>query len=593
MFENRCYCGELTLKDIDKEITIAGWVDRKRDLGGIIFLEVRDVSGIIQTVFDSSESEENAKIADSTRSEFVILVKGTVRKRSDDTVNPNVPNGDIEITAKEIKILNKSAVPPFAIDSRDNLNEEVRLKYRFLDLRREEMQTAMIMRHKLMQKTREYLSAHRFLEIETPVLNKSTPEGARDFLVPSRINRGEFYALPQSPQLFKQILMISGYDRYFQIVKCFRDEDLRNDRQPEFTQVDMELSFVTADMVMNIIEDLLKVAVKEVIGKEIDYKFPVMEYDEAMSRYGTDAPDTRFGLELKECSDIFANSEFKVFSSALANGGIVKGIAVEDEGRLSRKITDDYTEYVKRYGAKGFPMFRYKDGNFEGGISKFISEDEKKKIIERFELTNPAILFFSVDSAKIVNSTLANMRLKIARDLDMIDSDKLNFLWVVNFPLLEYDDEDKRFYAVHHPFTSPLPEHLGMLENLTKESGSKIKAQAYDVVLNGSEIGGGSIRISDPELQAKIFNILGISEEEAKMKFSFLLDALEYGAPPHGGLALGLDRIMMLLLKRNSIRDVIAFPKTQKGQCLMSQAPSPVSEDQLKELSIRIRTNAK
>ncbi len=588
MFNDRSYCGELTLKDTGSEVSISGWVDRKRDLGGIIFLEIRDVSGIIQAVFDSSVSKANADIAESVRSEWVVQVRGKVRERSKETINPNVPTGYIEMVADSIEVLNKSLVPPFSLDIRDTINEEVRLKYRFLDLRREDMKESMIKRHKMMQFTRKFLTEKRFIEIETPMLNKSTPEGARDFLVPSRMNKGEFYALPQSPQLFKQILMISGYDRYFQIVKCFRDEDLRNDRQPEFTQIDMELSFVTPDMIMEIIEDLVKQAVKEVTGRDVSYKFPVLEYDEAMSKYGTDAPDTRVGIEIRNCSDIFATSTFNVFSSALSSKGVIKGIAVEDGGKLSRKMTDDYSEYVKKFGAKGFPMFKYSDGKFEGGISKFITDEEKAELAKRFELKEPAVVFFSVDREQIVNTTLANMRLKIARDLDMIDNDKLNFLWVKNFPLIEYHEEDKRYYSVHHPFTSPLPEHMELLKNITPENAPKIKAQAYDIVLNGVEIGGGSIRIHDSEIQSKLFNIIGMSDEEAREKFSFLLDALQFGAPPHGGLALGLDRIMMLLLKKNSIRDVIAFPKTQKGQCMMSEAPSHVSDDQLNELSIRV-----
>lgn len=588
MFSDRSYCGELSVEDVGRDVIISGWVDKKRDLGGIIFLEIRDISGIVQAVFDSSLSEANSIIADSTRNEYVVYIKGSVRERSAETVNPNIPTGRIEIIADVIEILNKSATPPFAIDARENLSEEVRLKYRFLDLRREEVKDAMILRHKMMQLTRNYLSENRFIEIETPMLNKSTPEGARDFLVPSRINKGEFYALPQSPQLFKQILMVSGFDRYFQIVKCFRDEDLRNDRQPEFTQIDLEMSFSTPEMIMGVIEKLLKLGVNEITGRSIDYKFPVITYDEAMSKYGTDAPDTRVGLEIHDCSDIFRESSFNVFSSALKSGGVIKGIAVEDNGRLSRKMTDDYSEFVKKFGAKGFPMFKFANGTFEGGISKFITDDEKKNIIEKFNLSEPAVLFFSVDKEKIVNNTLANMRIKIARDLDMIDDDKLNFLWVVDFPLFEYDKDGGRYYAVHHPFTSPLIDDYSKLGTITPENCGDIKAQAYDVVLNGVEIGGGSIRISSSEIQSKIFEILGISEEEAKIKFSFLLEALKFGAPPHGGLALGLDRVMMLLLKKNSIREVIAFPKTQKGQCLMSDAPSPVSDEQLKELAIRV-----
>ena len=588
MYRDRFYCGELTVNDTDKEVLLAGWVETKRDLGGIIFLEIRDISGIIQVVFDSSKSAENAKLADQTRSEYVIKVKGKIRRRSEDTINPNIATGEIEVVADSIDILNKSKVPPFPLNTRDTIGEEVRLKYRFLDLRRSDMCEAMIKRSTVMQVTRNYLTKNRFFEIETPILNKSTPEGARDFLVPSRINRGEFYALPQSPQIFKQILMVAGFDRYYQIVKCFRDEDLRNDRQPEFTQIDMELSFVTEDMIIGLVEGLIKEIIQEVTGENVTLPFRRMNYDEAMAKYGCDKPDTRFGLELKECSDIFAKSEFKVFSDALSKGGIVKGFSVEDEGRISRKMSDDYTDHVRIYGAKGFPMFRYKDGAFEGGISKFLSDDEKKAVIERFELKNDAILFFSVDKAKIVNQTLANMRLKVARDLDMIDENRFDLLWVTDFPLFEYSPEDKRFYSTHHPFTAPKEECLPMLDNLTPENADKIKAQAYDIVLNGNEIGGGSIRIISSEIQNKIFMLENISEEEAKIKFSFLLDALQYGAPPHGGLALGLDRIMMLLLKRDSIREVIAFPKTQKGQCIMSNAPSEVTREQLKELSIRV-----
>jgi len=588
MFRERTYCGELSSQDIGKELTLCGWVDKNRDHGGIVFLVMRDITGSIQVVFDSSMSEENTKVADSARSEYVLYVKGTVRKRSDEAINPEIPNGDIEVVGNVIEILNKSEVTPFPIDTRDNINEEIRLKYRFLDLRREEMQQTVIARHKLMQSIRNYLSNSRFLEIETPMLNKSTPEGARDFLVPSRMNKGEFYALPQSPQLFKQILMVSGYDRYFQIVKCFRDEDLRNDRQPEFTQVDLEMSFVDEDMVMDTVEGLLKKSIKDVLDVDITDIFPKMTYKDSMDRYGTDAPDTRFAMELTDCSDIFTESEFKVFSGALKSGGIIKAFVVEDGTKITRKMIDDYTEDVKVYGAKGFPNYRVRQGKLEGGMSKFIAESEREKLAERLAYSDDCVVFFSVDKPSVVNATLASMRKKIASDIGLIDENKYNFLWVTDFPVFEYNDEDKRFYAKHHPFTSPKADQVDKLNNLTPENVDSLTARAYDVVLNGVEIGGGSIRISDQDMQNTMFEALGISSEEAEEKFSFLLDALKFGAPPHGGLALGLDRILMLIQNKQSIRDVIPFPKTQKGQCLMSEAPSGVDKKQLKELGLRI-----
>ncbi len=585
MYKNRSYCGELTTSDIGKNVLLCGWVDRKRDLGGLIFISLRDISGIIQIVVDSSNSPELASHADNIKSEYCIHVKGVIEKRS--AVNPNMKTGDIEVIAENIDTLAQSLVPPMPIESDVSVSEDIKLKYRYLDLRRDEMKEAILKRHEAMQSIRNYLTSKRFLEIETPLLNKSTPEGARDFLVPSRINKGMFYALPQSPQIFKQILMVSGFEKYFQIAKCFRDEDLRYDRQPEFTQVDIEMSFITIDMIIEVIEGLLKAVIHDIQGKEIQTPFNRISYTEAMERYGKDAPDTRFGLELADCSDIFKNSEFKVFTSTLAGNGIIKGIAVSDEGKISRKSIDNYSEYVKQFKAKGLPWARYKEGSLEGGISKFLSEEEKSELTGKFNLQGNQIIIFSCDKKDIVNDTLGNLRIKIANDLELIDSDATNFLWVTDFPLLEYHEEDKRFYSVHHPFTLPFSEHLELLDDVTPLNVDRIKSQAYDIVLNGVEIGGGSLRINNTELQNKIFSILGISEEEAKIKFSFLLEALKYGAPPHGGIALGLDRLMMILLKRDSIRDVIPFPKTARGQCLMSEAPSPVSPEQLKELSIK------
>ncbi len=586
-FEKRSYCGDLSNGNIGADVTVFGWASSVRDHGGIIFIEIRDITGMVQSVFDSSVSALCFQTAESVRNEYVISVRGTVRERSEDSVNPNISTGGIEIAARDITVLNGSNTLPFGISQPEQINEEVRLRYRFLDLRREEMRDTVVRRHRAMREAREYLCENSFLEIETPVLNKSTPEGARDFLVPSRLNRGLFYALPQSPQLFKQILMVAGFDRYFQVVKCFRDEDLRNDRQPEFTQIDMELSFVTAPMVMDLIEGLVARIAEAVLDRKIETPFPRLPYDRAISRYGTDKPDLRFGIEIEECSDIFSGSSFNVFSGNLARGGVVRGIAVPDDPKLSRMTTDGYSEYVKQFGAGGLPMFKYADGALQGGIAKFINETEKSLLIERFKLREPSVLFFSSDREETVNRTLAAMRVKIAQDLGMIDGEALSFLWVTDFPLLEYSEKERRYMAMHHPFTAPVPEHEEMLATISPESAGRVKAQAYDIVLNGVEIGGGSIRIHRHGLQKQMFGLLGISPEEASERFAFLMNALQYGAPPHGGIALGLDRILMVMMRKNSIREVIPFPKTQKGQCLMSGSPTEVTPDQMKELAIR------
>jgi len=588
MFHNRSYCGELRSTDAGKNVDIAGWVHSKRDLGGLIFVQVRDVSGIVQVACDSSEAPDIAAALEALKPEYTVLITGTVKMRARDAVNSGMATGEIEIAADRVTVLGTSEVPPFPIESREPVGEETRLRYRFLDLRRADMKEALVARHRVMQNARNYLSAARFIEIETPILNKSTPEGARDFLVPSRINPGEFYALPQSPQLFKQILMVSGYDRYFQIVKCFRDEDLRNDRQPEFTQIDMELSFVDESIIMNTIDGLLKSIIQDIRGVDIDMPVPHITYDQAMERFGCDAPDMRYGLELADCTGLFSKSGFRVFTSAIENGGAVKAFAAPDNGFFSRKKLDEYGEKVKVYGAGGLPFVKFNDGAFDGGIAKFLSGDEVKGLSEILGLKDRAVVFFASDRMETVNFTLSNLRKIVAGDLGLIDGKKLSPVWVTDFPLFEYNNEDGRFYAKHHPFTAPKHDHIAFLDSLSPVEPEKVRARAYDIVLNGVEIGGGSIRISDQALQSRIFSLLGISEEEARVKFSFLLEALKYGAPPHGGIALGLDRILMILLERNSIRDVIAFPKTARGQCLMSGAPSPISDEQMNDLSIKV-----
>ena len=578
---------ELRKKNIGETVTLSGWVDTKRNVStSLTFIDLRDREGKTQIVFNNELlSEKVLEEVQKLKSESVIRVVGEVKERSNK--NPNIPTGDIEVFAKEIEILNACDTLPFQISGiDDNLSENMRLTYRYLDIRRNKMINNLKMRHRMIMSIRNYMDQAGFLDVDTPILTKSTPEGARDFLVPSRINPGTFYALPQSPQLFKQLLMIGGVEKYFQIAKCFRDEDLRADRQPEFTQLDIEMSFVEKEDVMNEIEGLAKYVFKNVTGEEANYTFQRMPYAEAMDRFGSDKPDLRFAVELKDLSDIVKNSSFNAFSSTVQNGGLVKAIVAPSANeKFSRKIISEYEEYVKTYfGAKGLAYIKLGADGISSPIAKFLSEDEMKAIIEKTEAKTGDVIFIIADKKKVVATALGALRLRIGKDLDLINKDDFKFLWVVDFPMFDYDEEEQRYKAEHHPFTSIKAEDLDkFLAGQTED----IRTNTYDLVLNGSEIGGGSIRIFNPKIQAMVFDRLGLSQEEAKAKFGFFLDAFKYGAPPHGGLAFGIDRWLMVMLKEESIRDVIPFPKTNKGQCLMTEAPNTVDDKQLEELFIK------
>ncbi|MEI0490052.1 aspartate--tRNA ligase [Brachyspira pulli] len=579
------YNGILTKDDIGKEVKLAGWVLRRRDHGGVIFVDLRDRTGFVQIVFNPEISKEAHNDAQDLRSEYVISVEGKVRARSPEMVNPKIPTGEIEVMVEKMELLNTSETPPFLLEDDIDTGEDIRLKYRYLDLRRTKVFNNLYKRFQITNAFRKHLADNGFIDVETPILNKSTPEGARDFLVPSRLNAGDFYALPQSPQIFKQILMIGGFERYYQVAKCFRDEDLRADRQPEFTQVDIETSFLNTDEFLSIMESVTANIVKDVYGIDIPTPFPRLNYYDAMEMYGSDKPDTRFELKLINVEDAVRGCDFAVFKNALDNKFIIRCLnAKGGVDKLSRKDIDDFTKYVGIFGAKGLAWMRVTENGLESNIVKFFSEDNQKKILEVTKAEKGDLLFFVADTPKVTYDALGNLRLRVAEKLNLIDKDKLNFLWVVEFPLFEYDHKEKRISATHHPFTAPVPEDVAILES----EPLKVRSDTYDLVLNGNEIGGGGQRIYDSKIQAIIFKLLGIDEEKAKLRFGFLLDALKYGAPPMCGMAFGIDRVIMLLQKQDSIREVIAFPKTQKGQCLMSGCPSTVDADQLDELHLKV-----
>lgn len=579
-------CGELSAANAGETVTVMGWVQKQRNKGGIIFVDLRDRSGLLQIIFEESDcGSDNFAKAEKFRSEFVVAVVGTVEKRAG-AVNENLATGDIEIRAKETRILSEAETPPFPIEADSKTKEELRLKYRYLDLRRPDLQSKLILRSKIAAAIRSFLTKEGFLEIETPMLTKSTPEGARDYLVPSRVHPGNFYALPQSPQLFKQLLMCAGYDRYFQLAKCFRDEDLRADRQPEFTQVDMELSFVDVDDVIEVNERLLKYVCKEAIGLDVELPIKRMTWHEAMNRFGSDKPDTRFGMELCDVSEVVKDCGFGVFTSALENGGSVRGINAKGQAELPRKKIDALVEFAKGYGAKGLAYLSVMpDGTYKSSFAKFMTEEQLNVLVQAMDGEKGDLLLFAADKNTIVWNVLGALRIEVAKQMDLIDPNKFNFLWVTEFPLLEWSEEENRFTAMHHPFTMPMEEDLQYLDS----DPGRVRAKAYDIVLNGTELGGGSVRIFQEEIQEKMFEVLGFTKEAAHERFGFLLDAFKYGVPPHAGLAYGLDRLVMLLVKADSIREVIAFPKVKDASCLMTDAPNVVDEKQLEELSIEIK----
>ncbi|HKB84993.1 MAG TPA: aspartate--tRNA ligase [Ignavibacteriaceae bacterium] len=585
-FERRTHtCGELRENNAGENVVLNGWVDRRRDLGGLIFIWLRDRYGITQIAFEP-ENKDAFDIAKDIRNEFVLSVEGAVRIRPADAVNTELETGQVDVLVKKVIVLNEAETPPFAIKDNTDAFEDLRLKFRYLDLRRPALQKNLLLRHRLAQITRKYFDENKFIEVETPVLMKSTPEGARDYLVPSRLHKGRFYALPQSPQTYKQLLMVSGFDRYFQIVKCFRDEDLRADRQPEFTQIDVEMSFVDRDDIFEMVEGFMKVLFKEIWNKELKLPLPRLSFDEAMEKYGSDKPDTRFGLELKTLNDVFAQSEFKVFKDQINSGGIITGLLAGGCAGYSRNQLDTLTEYVKGLGAAGLVWLKIKGGEVEAPVAKFFSAEEKKNLISEMSAEDGDLILI-ISGPKIKSLTVMGyLRLEIAKRLELINKDtEPALLWTTDFPLFEWDDETQRFYAMHHPFTSPVLEDIQYMES----DPGRVRARAYDLVLNGTEIAGGSIRIHNTELQSKMFRSLGISEEEADQKFGFLLNAFKYGAPPHGGIAFGFDRMIMIFAGESSIRDVIAFPKTASAVSLMDDSPSAVNEDQLKELHIKMR----